>query len=102
MITKPISVLYDYKNNISILWLQKQYRCFCYLQIESNQGSGDDTALNAIKLLCGTSTEGDDNGYTITSGMGKFGDWYDSYTKCQPGEFLTAFRLQVEPNQVRY
>jgi hypothetical protein len=72
---------------------------FCYLQLESNQGSGDDTALNVIKLLCGTSTERDDNGYTITTGMGNFGNWYGSFTKCQPGEFLTAFRLQVEPNQ---
>jgi hypothetical protein len=48
-----------------------------------------------------TSTEEqDDNGYTITSGMGNLCDWYGSFTKL--GEFLTAFRLQVEPIQVRY
>ncbi|XP_053404113.1 vitelline membrane outer layer protein 1-like [Mercenaria mercenaria] len=63
------------------------------LKIEPYQGSGDDTALNAIKLIC----EYPDGGYggTPTSAVGPWGNW-EGYSTCGSNRVLIAFSLQVE------
>ncbi|XP_060556068.1 vitelline membrane outer layer protein 1-like [Ruditapes philippinarum] len=71
------------------------------MKIEDNQFAGDDTALNAIKLIC-TDKSGHPTGNGITSGQGSFGDWGKTETCNQPyhsANFLTAFTLQVEKPQ---
>lgn len=69
--------------------------------MESNQHGGDDTALNSIKLVC----KGLDSvrfGGRITSLEGPFGSWtgqVECYNLGRTPRFLTAFALQVEPDQ---
>lgn len=74
---------------------------FRIYQIESKQYSGDDTALNSIKLIC-KALDTERVGGNITSLEGLYGSW------TPPGEcshsdgtprFFTAFALQVESEQ---
>ncbi|OCT90767.1 vitelline membrane outer layer protein 1-like isoform X1 [Xenopus laevis] len=66
------------------------------VKVEPPQVSGDDTALNGIRLHCfpfqSTVKE-----YTVTSTEGPFGTW-SRPTWCLCGN-LTAFSLRVEPPQ---
>ena len=57
------------------------------LKIESNQGRGDDTALNAIRLTC---TDGEE----LVSAEQKWGDWQD-YTQ-SADRTITAVQLRSE------
>ena len=63
------------------------------LRVEDSQGGGDDTALNGIRLSCGTPTYP----LEISSSVGNWGDWSNS-TKCTNG-FITGARLRIEPRQ---
>ena len=60
-------------------------------KIEGGQGKGDDTALNAIKLICGDKS-------VIYSSAGPWGNWGgDVY--CSSNEKLSAFIMKSEPSQ---
>jgi hypothetical protein len=60
-------------------------------KIEGPQGKGDDTALNAIKLICSS-------GAALYSSQGQWGGWgNDAY--CNSGEKLSAFVMKSEPSQ---
>uniref|UniRef100_A0A8B9QCN8 Vitelline membrane outer layer protein 1 homolog n=1 Tax=Apteryx owenii TaxID=8824 RepID=A0A8B9QCN8_APTOW len=61
-------------------------------QVEEPQGSGDDTGLNAIRLLCGGTG-------TVTSSQGAWGKW--GRTQFCPRGHLVAFRLRTEERQGR-
>ncbi|XP_075703417.1 vitelline membrane outer layer protein 1-like [Rhinoderma darwinii] len=66
------------------------------LKVERFQGSGDDTALNGIKLYCcqpGSRTPIN----TITSTVSEWGDWTNIYW-CPNGNLIN-FSLRVEPRQ---
>ena len=67
-------------------------------QIEERQGRGDDTALNGIKLICGTRS-GISDGSFATSKVGLWGDWLGE-VRCNGGQVMSAFALQVEEWQV--
>ena len=79
---------------------------FIYFKIEGNQFTGDDTSLDAIKLRCG---DLHGNGYIadIESDEGDWGQWTALIScKTHAGvdashDFITAFQLQVEGDQVR-
>ena len=58
---------------------------------EGFQGPGDDTAMNAIRLYCGTS----ESAPSVTSLEGEFGDWKGNHF-CQNGGFVNGFQLRVE------
>ncbi|XP_053908740.1 vitelline membrane outer layer protein 1 homolog [Cuculus canorus] len=61
------------------------------LKVQPPQGFfGDDTALNAVRLLCA-------NGAVATAGEGPRGTW-SSPLSCNRGH-LTAFRLRVEASR---
>ncbi|XP_040198027.1 vitelline membrane outer layer protein 1-like [Rana temporaria] len=66
------------------------------LKVEKPQGNGDDTALNAIKLLC---TRPGDR-YVQAQIMSKQGGWgnWNGYQWC-PSGYLISFALQVEGSQ---
>ncbi|XP_052271326.1 vitelline membrane outer layer protein 1-like isoform X2 [Dreissena polymorpha] len=74
------------------------------MKIEDYQFTGDDTSLNAIKLVC-SDIEGNHFGQnSITSGQSQFGAWKGRVTCNQPigtAAFLTAFDLEVEGDQGR-
>jgi hypothetical protein len=67
------------------------------LQIEPDQGRGDDTALNAIRLIC-ANRFGKPTGKTIKSWESRWG-FYRKERLCpkagQTATFLTRFRLQM-------
>jgi hypothetical protein len=68
------------------------------LRIESDQGGGgDDTALNSIRLVCGTHS---DAGYVtdITSSTGFWGEW-DDLGRCGDEHYISGARLRIEPRQ---
>ncbi|XP_045182593.2 vitelline membrane outer layer protein 1 homolog [Mercenaria mercenaria] len=69
------------------------------MKIESHRGSGDDTSLNGVRLVC-ADVDGHVNGEVIESTVGKWGSWADE-TMCSSRngspQFLTSFSLQVEP-----
>ena len=68
--------------------------------MERGQGSGDDTALNAIALFC-KGLDGVRYGGKITSSQGIWGSWHNN-ASCHDVNgaptFLTAFALHVERN----
>ncbi|XP_053381966.1 vitelline membrane outer layer protein 1 homolog [Mercenaria mercenaria] len=71
-------------------------------QIESNQFTGDDTALNAIRLTCSDDSGHAQLAYQIISGEGPFGSWSKTETCHQQfhaSNFLVGFALQVEAPQ---
>ena len=67
------------------------------LQVEAHQGPSDDTALNAIELVCGHPTRTEIWG-TLQSMTGPLGNWTPR-RMCDPGYYVTAFRLDVEPDE---
>ncbi|XP_060552975.1 vitelline membrane outer layer protein 1 homolog [Ruditapes philippinarum] len=67
------------------------------MKIEPKQGAGDDTALNAIKLVC-LSLKGKHFGGTITSTVGPFGDRGGEHMS-PDNTFLKEFALQVEDDR---
>ncbi|XP_031755432.1 vitelline membrane outer layer protein 1 isoform X1 [Xenopus tropicalis] len=68
------------------------------VKVEPPQGSGDDTALNGIRLHC-FPFQSTDNEQTVTSAEGPYGNW--SPTRMCPFGYLTGFSLRVEPSQGR-
>ncbi|XP_031430709.1 vitelline membrane outer layer protein 1-like [Clupea harengus] len=72
----------------------KSYRAFGFsLKVEKKQGSGDDTALNGIRLLC-RHTENRNIQRIIWSSEQRWGRW-TSYQNCGCG-YLQSFNLRVE------
>lgn len=72
------------------------------LKIEPRRGSyfwQDDSSLNGIELLCSTRSTTSDDGFTVSSGYGPWGDWKGLITCDRKGQFLTSFSLQVEDYQ---
>ncbi|WAR17473.1 VMO1-like protein, partial [Mya arenaria] len=68
--------------------------------VESYQYTGDDTSLNAIRLICSDIKGSPSAEKPVTSAVGDWGDWQGRATCNQrPGVnlFLKAFSLQVEP-----
>ena len=61
------------------------------LKVEKNQGGNDDTAANAIEILCS------DHTYMAPAGGGRYGDWH--FTSCPAGQWATGFRSRVEADQ---
>lgn len=72
-----------------------------YLKIERKKRLRDNTALNAIKLICAT-PYGKITG-EVTSTVGHWGSWVGQ-TKClsrgHKRRYLTSFDLQVEARKV--
>ena len=76
-------------------------------QIEDDQFTGDDTALNGVRLRCGDK-HGNYYSQTVESGEGGWGHWHDSkWISCDtyPNQtrmfdYMVAFQLQVEADQV--
>ncbi len=62
-------------------------------KVESPQGDGDDTALNAIRLRCRNRKS---DVYAIGSGEGEWGKWSEWRTCANEGSYLTRYRLRVE------
>uniref|UniRef100_UPI00358FA151 vitelline membrane outer layer protein 1 homolog isoform X2 n=1 Tax=Myxine glutinosa TaxID=7769 RepID=UPI00358FA151 len=63
-------------------------------RVESNQGVGDDTAVNGITLIC---TSQGNRYINIMSDYGKWGCW--TLPLWCPYGHLSAFRLQVKSSQ---
>jgi hypothetical protein len=61
-------------------------------KVEASCGKCDDTALNAIQLLCS-------DGQVITSSEGPWGGWASSFARCASNEKLIGFQIRVEPDQ---
>lgn len=61
------------------------------------QNEGDDTVLNGIRLLCGSSRG--DIIRSVESSKGPFGSW-SQQNICPWNQVLVSFKLQVQPNQV--
>ena len=71
-----------------------------FKQVEPNQGLGDDTSLNSIKLDC-KGLDGVRSGGRITSREGLSGSWFSDINcpSTHGPTFLKEFRLQVESDQ---
>lgn len=67
------------------------------LKSEPYQGSGDDSALNAIRLICKSGSTG--TATYIQSSEGPWGDWGNDHV-CR-NEPVTGFAIQVEAHQGR-
>ena len=63
------------------------------LLAERNQGNGDDTSVNAVRLYC---KKGNRHVKHITSSYGPWGDWR-GFRHCTSG-FVQAARIRSEPN----
>uniref|UniRef100_A0AAY4CAM7 Uncharacterized protein n=1 Tax=Denticeps clupeoides TaxID=299321 RepID=A0AAY4CAM7_9TELE len=66
------------------------------LQVERYQGSGDDTSLNGVRLLCQSGTLPYQKTH-VESSTGPWGEW-TPYRSCSVGR-LKAFQLRVEGHQ---
>ncbi|RVE60970.1 hypothetical protein OJAV_G00165920 [Oryzias javanicus] len=66
------------------------------IRVERSQGSGDDTALNGIRLLC-VDPQNHRDKFTIQSTVGRWGEWTDM-KRCETG-YLASYMLRVEPPQ---
>ncbi|XP_060936552.1 vitelline membrane outer layer protein 1 homolog [Limanda limanda] len=65
-------------------------------RVEAKQGSGDDSAMNGIRLICGKDEQRSPI-TTVESHTGYWGDW--SNAQYCPSGVLTAFQLRVEGRQ---
>ena len=63
------------------------------LRSESEQGNGDDTAANNLRLIC--RYDNGDRQVTIEGDGNDWGDWTESQ-RCLPGQNVCGFRTQVE------
>ena len=61
------------------------------LKSEPRQGGGDDTALNAVRLLCST-------GESLFSSQGGWGTW-GNIAVCPSGSVVTGFSVKEEARQ---
>ena len=69
---------------------------FIVIKIEEDQGSGDDKGLSNIALLCRNRAETFQD--IIISPVIGWGTWTEIF-KCPDNQFLSSFRLQVEPDE---
>ena len=67
------------------------------LKTEKEQGDGDDTALNGIKLQCAAVGLARDDSI-VHSTVGEWGDW-GQYFRCPIGSVLTGYQLRSESEQ---
>ncbi|XP_067384442.1 vitelline membrane outer layer protein 1 homolog isoform X1 [Channa argus] len=67
------------------------------LKVEDFEDSGDETALNGIRLYCVNPNNRRGRYATVESEMGRWGKW-THVTWCNTG-FLDSFKLRVEPQQ---
>jgi hypothetical protein len=67
------------------------------LRIESDQGDGDDTSLNAVSLTC--KTKSGTSAGTITPHSGLWGSWSSWSSSCATGHAMTQANMLVEPWQ---
>jgi len=65
-------------------------------RVEADQGGGDDSALNSVRLHCRSRNGGTIT--TISSHEGWWGDWSDPLY-CQGEEYIRSALLRVEPDQ---
>ena len=65
------------------------------MRVEKNQGSNDDSALNAVELEC---MNGQGNVSPVLAHDGSWGDWNDS-TYCTDGGFITGGAVRFESSQ---
>ncbi len=66
------------------------------LRVEGDQGGlGDDTALNGIRLTCGTNASGRQE---ISSGGAPWGGWSAPQACGESEGFITSARLRIEPS----
>jgi pimeloyl-ACP methyl ester carboxylesterase len=65
------------------------------MRVEQGQGSGDDTALNAVELEC---MDAFGNISSAAAHDGLYGDWYES-AYCANGTFLTGGAIRFETNR---
>ena len=61
--------------------------------VEEDQGVGDDTALNAVELICYDNN--DEEVRTISSKRGDFGDWGRGHY-CSDGHLLKGVSFRSE------
>lgn len=60
------------------------------VKIETRQGSGDDTAINRLAVICGP-PDGSRNGqYYLCQGLTNWGDWSDAIY-CPPNYYIVGF-----------
>lgn len=67
------------------------------LNIEADQGSGDDTGVSDIELYCATAA-GVGKGTILGGSSAIFGTWRTPFT-CPSRQFVTGFRTRVEGDQ---
>jgi hypothetical protein len=67
------------------------------MRVEPSQGGGDDTALNAVQLLCKDPSTGATE--WISSYDGIWGNWYASATCGGSGPYLMGARMRIESSQ---
>ncbi|XP_060936554.1 vitelline membrane outer layer protein 1 homolog isoform X2 [Limanda limanda] len=65
-------------------------------RVEAKQGSGDDSAMNGIRLICAKDEQRSSTS-TVNSHPGHWGDW--SNAQYCPSGVLTSFQLRVEGRQ---
>lgn len=86
-----------YGNNWSTAWCPEgTYAAGFRQRVEPSQGSGDDTALNAISLSCASASSA--RSFTITPHPGEWGDW-SNYASCPAGGFARGGQLKFESSQ---
>ena len=72
------------------------------MRVEVSQGNGvsngdDDTALNAVQLIC--KDPGSEAAWLISSHDGMWGSWNASASCTGPNNYLNRARIRIEPSQ---
>ncbi|XP_071130645.1 vitelline membrane outer layer protein 1-like [Mytilus edulis] len=75
----------------------KQFVSF-RLQVEENQGRGDDTAANYVSFMCRSFNGGGTHIIGTRGFWGPFGAWSQT---CPLGSAICGLEVQIEPNQRR-